>query len=291
MLKGKNLQKYIELLVDLLNRKGTYQGIVSKKVSHLKGLGIENKEVMPAYPEIQYKFSFKKFMIKLWLLPTVSTIPFIILDEILAFSHSGNKLFIYLSSLTAVIVIGFIIFQEILKKRNAKNYADIIYNNAVEKVLEHNRLDDLRVSRENKQIAEIEKEIEEWEKQYDFVDETVLKACQYGDLPKEYCDIKTLTIFLEYLDDKRCDTIYECMMKYDEAKRIQEISKNIDTLENQIEAFEEAFSEATRQVQFYLRKRKESIESLCRQQANALDDIEYNQKTVNQSLMLLSLFN
>lgn len=291
MLKGKKLVRYVSLLIDLLDRKETYESVIIEKQDLVNELGIENKAEMPDYPEIQYKFSLKKFILKLWLFPAVSMIPFAILDEIFNLSHNGNKLFFYLSFLTTVFVIGFIIYQEILNKRKAKNFADTIYYDAVGEVLEHNRLDDLRVWKENKQAIEIKREIEQWQKKYDFVNETILKACQYGDLPEEYHEIEILTIFLEYLKDKRCDTIYECMLKYDEAKRMQDISDNIDALEYQIEEFEEAFSEASRKVSVYLRKRKEAVENLCRQQARALDDIEYNQETTNQSLMLLSLFD
>ncbi len=288
MLNRKKLQRYILLLMDLLDRQETYRSVIIKKQNIVNELGIENKEEMPEYPEIHYKFSYRKFIIKLCFFVVVSNIPFVILDEFFDLSHNGNKLFFYLRT---VVVIGFVIFQEISKKRKAKNYADTIYYDAVGKVLEHNRLDDLRVWKENKQAIEIKKEIEQWQKKYDFLNENISKACKYGDLPKEYCEIKILTIFLEYLKDKRCDTIYECMMKYDESKRMQKISHNIDALEHQIEEFEEAFSEASRRVSFYLRKREEDVENLCRQQACTLDEIEYNQETERQSLMLLSLFD
>ncbi len=278
-------------MIDLLDRRETYKSVIRDKNKRVRSLGIESKEGMPCYPEIQYSFSCKKFIIKLYLLYMISMIPFIILDELLNFSHNGNKLFMYLSYTAAALVIGFAIFREIMKKRNAKSYADAVYNDAVNKVLEHNRLDDMRVRRENEQAAVIKKEIEQWQKKCDFVDETIKKACKYGDLSKEYCEIEVLAIFLEYLNDGRCDTIYECMLKYDEAKRMQKISDNIDALEYQIEEFEEAFSEASRRVSIYLKKRKEAVEDLCRQQARILDDIEYNQETTNQSLTLLSLFD
>ncbi len=290
MLNRKDLIKYVSLLTDLLDRKETYESVMIKKQDIIDNLGIENKEEMPAYPEIQYKFSLKRFLFKFLIICFASAIPFVALEE--AFNlHNNGKLFSYLSYFTTIFFTVFIIVKEVSKKRKAKKYADDIYNNAVNKVLENNRLDDLRVCKENKQAIELKKEIEQLQKKCDFVDETISKALQYGDLPEEYCEIEILTIFLEYLKDKRCDTIYECMMKYDEAKQMQEISYNIDSLENQIYEFEEAFSEASRQVRIYLRKRKEAVENLCRQQANALDNIEYDQETTNQSLMLLSLFD
>lgn len=291
MLKGKKLLRYVSLLIDLLDRKETYKSVITEKQNIIDELGIENKEEMPDYPEIQYKFSLKKFLLKLWVFYIISTIPFVILDEIFDLSHKGNNLFFYLSCLTTLLVTVLLIIKEILTKQKAKNYADDIYYDAVGKVLEQNRLDDMRVWREKKQAVELKKEMEQWQEKCDFINETISKACEYGDLPQEYCDMKILTIFLEYLKDKRCDTIYECMMKYDEAMRMKEINDDIDELESQIEAFEEAFSEASRRVGFYLKKRKQAVENLCRQQAAALDDIEYNQETTNQSLMLLSLFD
>lgn len=290
MLNRKDLIKYVFLLTDLLDRKETYESVMIKKQDIIDNLGIENKEEMPAYPEIQYKFSLKRFLFKFLIICFASAIPFVALEE--AFNlHNNEKLFSYLSYFTTIFFTVFIIVKEVSKKRKAKKYADDIYTDAVNKVLEYNRLDDMRIWKENKQAIELKNEIEQWQKKFDFVEETISKACQYGDLPEEYCEIEILTIFLEYLMDKRCDTIYECMLKYDEAKRMQEISDNIDSLEYQIDAFEEDFSEASRRVSIYLRKRKEATENLCRQQALALDDIEYNQETTNQSLMLLSLFD
>lgn len=291
MLNRKSLIKYLYLLIDLLNRKETYESVIIKKQKITDELGIENKEEMPEYPEIQYKFFLKKFLLKLWICCIILEIPFIIIDETFNLSHNANNLLVYLSYLTAIFGIVFLIVKEILKKRRAKNYADNIYYDAVAEVLEHNRLDDLRVWKEKKQADQIKKEIEQWQEKYDFVNETIVKACRYGDLSQEYCKIYVLTVFLGYLEDKRCDTIYECMMKYDEAKRMKEISHNIDALENQIDAFEDTFAEASRQVSIYLRKRKEAVEDLCTQQTDILDNIEYNQETTNQSLMLLSLFD
>ncbi len=291
MLKGKKLVRYVSLLIDLLDRKETYESVIIEKQDIVNELGIENKEEMPRYPQIDYIFNLKKFIIKWILFSGALSCLMLFFKEILPDTRHISDFLDNSIILAPTFIIVFLIFKETAKKRKAKKCADDIYYDLVDRVLERNRLDDLRVWKENKQAIELKKEIEQWQKKCDFVDETISKACQYGDLPEEYCEIEILTIFLEYLKDKRCDTIYECMLKYDEAKRIQEISDNINALEYQIEEFEEAFSEASRRVSIYLRKRKEAVENLCRQQALALDDIEYNQETTNQSLMLLSLFD
>lgn len=291
MLEGKKLLHYISLLIDLLDRKATYESVIIEKQNIIDGLGIENKKEMPKYPKVEYDFLYNtsRFIVKLFVFYIILIVIMACIQEI--FLYDTDKALKYLFISCSIVIIAFFIVKEIFKKRRAKNHADTIYYDAVNTTLEHNRLDDLRVWKENKQANELKNEIEEWKKKLDFVDKTIAKACQYGDLPEEYCNIETLTVFLEYIKDKRCDTIYECMMKYDEAMRMKEINHDIDAIEYQIDSFEEAFSEASKRVTLCLRKRKEAIEHLCRQQDDALDDIEYNQETTNQGLTLLSLFD
>jgi len=291
MIKDKKLLQYFLLLIDMIDRRATYCKVISEKEKQLKTLGIENKMGMPEYPKVEYDFLYNtgRFIVKLFVFYAVLLIVTVGIQEI--FSYDTDNALKYLFISCSIIIIVFFAVKEIFKKRRAKNHADTLYYDTVNTALEHNRLDDLRVWKENKQANELKNEIEEWQKKLDFVDETISKSCQYGDLPEEYCNIKTLTVFLEYIKDKRCDTIYECMMKYDEAMRMKQINNDIDALEREMDSFEEAFSEASRQVSIYLRKRKENVEELCRYQNNALDDIEYNQETTNQGLTLLSLFD
>lgn len=293
MLKEKKLFKYISLIIDLLNRKATYNDIVIKKQSELEQLGIENKQPMPVYPKVQYKFYVRKFLLKIFICFAILGIIYLVLEDLFPLYRYRwiDKLLNTIAGIIEIVIVTFFISKEVTKEKRAKRYADTTYNNALNGVLEHNRKDDLRVNDEKKQAIKIEEEIKQYQKKYNFVEETITKACKYGDLSKEYLSIETLTVFLEYLKDGRCETIYECMLKYDEAMRLKEIRDDIEEIENQIEAFEDAFTEASRQVRLHLRRRKEAVESLCRQQANSLDDIEYNQETTNKSLMLLSLFD
>ena len=46
-LEGKQLEKCISLMIDLINRKGAYDSAAFRKQKQIEKLGIENKKALP----------------------------------------------------------------------------------------------------------------------------------------------------------------------------------------------------------------------------------------------------
>lgn len=156
---------------------------------------------------------------------------------------------------------------------------------------EQHRQDDIRVAKELEQASKINTEVLQWQKKLENINSVIERSCEFVDISFEYCSINVLIVFLEYLRDGRCSTIYECMLKYDETSRRQQILDDVNVIENEIEKFEDAFAEAIRQSEIYLRHRNEEVRKLCRHQEEVIEEIEYNQDTTRKCTFMLSLLD
>lgn len=292
-MRNNNLITFLSALIDLLNRKKTYEDVISEKKKQGLRLGIEKKESMPIYPKINYEFSVGRFVLKSILFAIVYIALVALIDKI-AHLISASVHDTVLSYGILFLPLGAMVPSAVTELRSrilAKNAADLSYNHAVERVTEQHRQDDLRITKERELARIINAEIIKWQEKLDFVNDTIEKACEFGNITDEYRDIEVLTVFLEYLKEQRCSDIGECKLKYDESMRRMDISYKVDELEMQIEEFEYAFAEAVRQSKIYLGQRIKEVQRLCHQQAKSLDEIEYNQETTRQGLFMLSLLD
>lgn len=98
-------------------------------------------------------------------------------------------------------------------------------------------------------------------------------------------------MFAAYLNNRQCNTVYECMLKYDEYKEMEAIKRDISSLRYEIRDFEDAFEKAQSELWRCMHEQEEAIEGLCQEQRSHLDEIAYNQETTSQALTLLSLFD
>lgn len=73
-LEGKQLEKCISLMIDLINRKGAYDSAAFRKQKQIEKLGIENKKALPKRQKPNYRFHpkpfFAKFLISCCSLPS-----------------------------------------------------------------------------------------------------------------------------------------------------------------------------------------------------------------------------
>ena len=63
-LEGKQLEKCISLMIDLINRKGAYDSAAFRKQKQIEKLGIENKKALPKRQIPNYRFHPKPFFAK-----------------------------------------------------------------------------------------------------------------------------------------------------------------------------------------------------------------------------------
>ena len=98
-------------------------------------------------------------------------------------------------------------------------------------------------------------------------------------IPEKYQNAVAISFFVSYLESGRCDTLKECMNKFDDDAmyyqlkgRLEEIYQRIDEMEGRL----------SREI-LYLQKSFESdlqdIQILVDNNSSQIDRISYNQKT------------
>jgi len=184
-----------------------------------------------------------------------------------------------------------IIKKEVVEKRTAKKIVDDQYRQAMKEVTEYNSADDLRVKQEKCQIIDLQNEISDCKEKENLIEETIQTICVGHQFPERYCNLNALTMFAAYLNNRQCNTVYECMLKYDEYKEMEAIKRDISSLRYEIRDFEDAFEKAQSELWRCMHEQEEAIEGLCQEQRSHLDEIAYNQETTSQALTLLSLFD
>ncbi len=184
-----------------------------------------------------------------------------------------------------------IIKKEVVEKRTAKKIVDDQYRQAMKEVTEYNSADDLRVKQEKCQIIDLQNEISDCKEKENLIEETIQTICVGHQFPERYCNLNALTMFAAYLNNQQCNTVYECMLKYDEYKEMEAIKRDISSLRYEIRDFEDAFEKAQSELWRCMHEQEEAIEGLCQEQRSHLDEIAYNQETTSQALTLLSLFD
>lgn len=161
----------------------------------------------------------------------------------------------------------------------------------MKEVTEYNSADDLRVKQEKCQIIDLQNEISDCKEKENLIEETIQTICVGHQFPERYCNLDALTMFAAYLNNQQCNTVYECMLKYDEYKEMEAIKRDISSLRYEIRDFEDAFEKAQSELWRCMHEQEEAIEGLCQEQRSHLDEIAYNQETTSQALTLLSLFD
>lgn len=291
MLKGKKLEKAVQAITYLLNRKETYEAVIAEKSSQLNSLGIPHKAPMPKYPSLRYSFSGKRYVLRSVIIGVVyyiiMAVPSILTEKSYPFiSDTLGAIFLPTFPFIGWVISG---ITEFKAYRSAKTAADLSHLHALETVKRQHEEDDIRVKRELEIATKIKEELIGWHEAYAELCDVIDKACGSLELSVEYLTIDVLTVFEEYLNDGRCTTIYECMMKYDETMRIQRIEEDIQGLHAEIDAFEESFKAAARKAQYLVRERSEQIRKLCKANQQAVNQISYHQETEKEELFLLSI--
>lgn len=291
MLKGKKLKKAVQAIVCLLNRKETYEAVIAEKNLQLNSLGIPHKEPMPKYPSLRYSFSGKRFVLRSVIIGVVyyiiMAIPSILTEKSYPFiSDTLGAIFLPTFPFIGWVISG---ITEFKAYKSAKTAANLSHLHALEIVKRQHEEDDMRVKRELETAAQIKEELHGWQEAYAELCDVIDKVCGSLELSEEYLTIDVLTVFAEYLNDGRCATIYECMMKYDETMRMQRIEEDIQGLHAEIETFEESFKEAARKAQYLVKERSEQVRKLCQANQQAVNQISYHQETEKEELFLLSM--
>lgn len=289
-LEGKQLEKCISLMIDLINRKGAYDSAAFRKQKQIEKLGIENKKALPKRQKPNYRFHPKPFFAKFLISCAIVDIIVLLMHE-MYLNHVIQNIVIPILYILVLIFWYSIIKKEVVEKRTAKKIVDDQYRQAMKEVTEYNSADDLRVKQEKCQIIDLQNEISDCKEKENLIEETIQTICVGHQFPERYCNLNALTMFAAYLNNQQCNTVYECMLKYDEYKEMEAIKRDISSLRYEIRDFEDAFEKAQSELWRCMHEQEEAIEGLCQEQQSYLDEIAYNQETTSQALTLLSLFD
>ena len=225
-LEGKQLEKCISLMIDLINRKGAYDSAAFRKQKQIEKLGIENKKALPKRQKPNYRFHPKPFFAKFLISCAIVDIIVLLMHE-MYLSHVIQNIVIPILYILVLIFWYSIIKKEVVEKRTAKKIVDDQYRQAMKEVTEYNSADDLRVKQEKCQIIDLQNEISDCKEKENLIEETIQTICVGHQFPERYCNLNALTMFAAYLNNRQCNTVYECMLKYDEYKEMEAIKRDI----------------------------------------------------------------
>jgi len=98
-------------------------------------------------------------------------------------------------------------------------------------------------------------------------------------IPEKYQNAIAISFFISYLESGRCDTLKECMNKYDDDAMYYQLKGRLEDIYRRIGKMEGRLSREIRYLQRSFEADLQDIQILIDNNSSQIDRISYNQKT------------
>lgn len=291
MAKNKIISKdslidYCKNIKELENRKITYDKAISEVEQEIENAKVYNSQQEPAFFCEDYDCYNNRHsgrFIFFWIIS--SPISMLILYLILCLIWRIFKISIDIPY--AIAIIGGIILGAII----AIKLQTILYNRMYyKKENEHYDLCQQIQIYNNKQKEEAEKyseklrsdkniDLTEWKSLNNQIDERLENLYKLQIIPEKYQNAVAISFFVSYLESGRCDTLKECMNKYDDDAMYYQLKGRLEEIYQRIDEMEGRLSREILYLQRSFESDLQDIQILVDNNSSQIDRISYNQRT------------
>ncbi len=275
------LINYFKNIKELENRKITYGKAISEVEQEIENAKAYNSYAQPNYPKIKYSFSLIRLLVvffglgfsSAFLIDRVKPIrKFFYVDD-----NHVNIIYTYtLIFLLAVISIGLEVFLYFRARNKAKKQ----YQESCYEIDTYNRQQKEEAEQRTELIlAEKSPNLNEWQSFNNQIEERLEYLYDMQLIPEKYQNAVAVSFFVSYLESGRCDTLKECMNKYDDDAMYYQLKGRLEEIYQRIGEMEGRLSREIRYLQRSFESDLQDIQILVDNNSSQIDRISYNQKT------------
>lgn len=275
------LINYFKNINELENRKITYGKAISEVEQEIENAKIYDYYAQPDYPKIKYNFSlirllvvfFGLFFSNAFLIDRVKPIrKFFYVDD-----NHVNIIYTY----TLIFFLAVIsICLEVFLYFRARNKAKKQYLESCDEVDIYNKQQKEEAEQLTELIlAEKSPDLNEWQSLNDKIEERLECLYDMQVIPEKYQNAVAISFFVSYLESGRCDTLKECMNKYDDDAIYYHLKGRLEEIYQRIGEMEGRLSREIRYLQRNFESDLQDIQILVDNNSSQIDRISYNQKT------------
>ncbi len=281
-----NLKDYLKNIKELENRKITYDKAISEVEQEIENAKTYNVESEPEFFCVDYdhynnshsdRFTF------FWIIFTPIAILVLLLILVAMWKCFDIKWdFPFPAAIIGGIIVGAIIAIKLQEK--------LYYRMYWKKEQEHNNLCQQIQAYNNKQREEAEKRSEnlraeknmnltEWKSFSNQIQERLQYLYDMHIIPEKYQNAVAISFFVSYLESGRCDTLKECMNKFDDDAMYYQLKGRLEEIYQRIEEMEGRLSREIRYLKSSFESDMQNMQILIDNNSAQIDRISYNQRT------------
>ncbi len=268
-----DLMDYFKNIIELENRKITYDKAILEVEQEIENAKAYNSYAQPYYPKVKYDTGVA--LVRVLIIFFGLWYPF--------FKFIGLKIE-FIRNLNAVLqliiwgalVIGFEIFLAVRAHHKAKRQ----YEKECNEVDTYNRQQKEEAEKRTELIlAEKSPNLNEWRSFNNKIQEHLQYLYNMSIIPAKYQNAVAISFFVSYLESGRCDTLKECMNKYDDDAMYYQLKGKLEDIYQRIGEMEGRLSREIRYLQSSFESDLQDIKILVDNNSSQIDRISYNQRT------------
>ena len=175
-----------------------------------------------------------------------------------------------------------------LLKTGAKFYAIHVSPSEKELRAMGNTEQEQAEARSNWMRIDRKEDLKDWRSYCYQIDQKLRQLYQAQEIPKTYQGAIAMSLFVSYLQTGRCDTLKECMNKFDDDSAFYQLKGEIEEIIREIGEMKQRLSRELSFTRQCLNDDLENVELLVQKNQTQIEQISYNQET--QRLLLATAF-
>ena len=176
-----------------------------------------------------------------------------------------------------------VLFNRMCKKENEAYFSEY------HQVQQHNKQEQEQAeARSNWMRIDRKEDLKDWRSYCYQIDQKLRQLYQAQEIPKTYQGAIAMSLFVSYLQTGRCDTLKECMNKFDDDSAFYQLKGEIEEIIREIGEMKQRLSRELSFTRQCLNDDLENVELLVQKNQTQIEQISYNQET--QRLLLATAF-
>ena len=292
-MSNEDLLKSFQVISELENRKITYEKAISKVEQEIENAGMWYREAEPIQPTQNLNHYWNKHSLRALLLFFILIPVFLLFFNAISqhiyetFEYEMNSYFATVGSIILAVISMCIVqvslFNRMCKKENEAYFSEY------HQVQQHNKQEQEQAeARSNWMRIDRKEDLKDWRSYCYQIDQKLRQLYQAQEIPKTYQGAIAMSLFVSYLQTGRCDTLKECMNKFDDDSAFYQLKGEIEEIIREIGEMKQRLSRELSFTRQCLNDDLENVELLVQKNQTQIEQISYNQET--QRLLLATAF-
>lgn len=277
-MSNEDLLKSFQVISELENRKITYEKAISKVEQEIENAGMWYREAEPIQPTQNLNHYWNKHSLRALLLFFILIPVFLLFFNAVSqyiyetFEYEMNSHFATVGSIILAVISMCIVqvslFNRMCKKENEAYFSEY------HQVQQHNKQEQEQAeARSNWMRIDRKEDLKDWRSYCYQIDQKLRQLYQAQEIPKTYQGAIAMSLFVSYLQTGRCDTLKECMNKFDDDSSFYQLKGEIEEIIREIGEMKQRLSRELSFTRQCLNDDLENVELLVQKNQTQIEQI------------------